>query len=326
MRVNPRQDRPLVPPIALIPPNEAGLVKTGHLRIVSLVPSVTELLFALGLGPWVVGRTGFCIHPAPAVSAISKIGGTKDVNLPKVRALTPSHVVVNVDENRRDTVDALREFLPEVVVTHPCTPADNLSLFQQIVDMVAKFAAGSGVRSEPIQTPLAPLGDSSNSASTAASALPAVPDLRDRAQALADELRAELAACEDFRARLPKSTSTPRVLYLIWRDPWMTIARDTYISRMLAEVGWLSWPPVEGGPHGAARYPVLSGDEPWLADIDELLLSSEPYRFGPEHLAQAQALCPNARVRLVDGELISWYGPRAAAGLRYLRGLAQAPR
>ena len=63
-----------------------------------------------------------------------------------------------------------------------------------------------------------------------------------------------------------------------------------------------------------------------VLQADELLLSSEPYRFGTEHLAQAQALCPNARVRLVDGELISWYGPRAAAGLRYLRGLAQAPR
>jgi hypothetical protein len=106
----------------------------------------------------------------------------------------------------------------------------------------------------------------------------------------------------------------------------MTVARDTYIARMLAEVGWRTWPPIEGGPAGAARYPALTGTESWLPDIDELLLSSEPYRFGPEHVAQAQALCPNARVRLVDGELISWYGPRAAQGLRYLRGLAQAPR
>jgi hypothetical protein len=52
------------------------------------------------------------------------------------------------------------------------------------------------------------------------------------------------------------------------------------------------------------------------------LLSSEPYRFSDQHLALAQALCPQARVRLVDGELLSWYGPRAAQGLRYLRGLA----
>ncbi len=291
------------------------------LRIVSLVPSVTELLFALGLGPWVVGRTGFCIHPAPAVSAISKIGGTKDVNLRKLRTLAPSHVIVNVDENRLETVQALREFVPHVVVTHPCAPRDNLTLVTQMVEMVEVFAADWRVRSELAGRNL-PIPEESSSG---ASSLPHVPDLRDQADRLAAALREELAACLALRAA-GEGRSARRVLYLIWRDPWMTVARDTYISRMLAEVGWSTWPPVEGGTQGAARYPVLTGDEPWLADIDELLLSSEPYRFGAQHLAEAQSLCPNARVRLVDGELISWYGPRAAEGLRYLRGLSAAPR
>ncbi|WP_233218210.1 helical backbone metal receptor [Roseateles chitinivorans] len=291
------------------------------LRIVSLVPSVTELLFALGLGPWVVGRTGFCIHPAPAVSAISKIGGTKDVNLRKLRTLAPSHVIVNVDENRLETVQALREFVPHVVVTHPCTPHDNLTLVTQMVEMVEVFAADWRVRSELAGINLRIPEESSSGASS----LPHVPDLRDQADRLAAALREELAACLALRAA-GEGRSARRVLYLIWRDPWMTVARDTYISRMLAEVGWSTWPPVEGGTLGAARYPVLTGDEPWLADIDELLLSSEPYRFGAQHLAEAQSLCPNARVRLVDGELISWYGPRAAEGLRYLRGLSAAPR
>ncbi len=295
---------------------------TPRLRIVSLVPSVTELLFALGLGPWIVGRTGFCIHPAPAVSAISKIGGTKDVNLPKVRALAPSHVVVNVDENRLETVEALRAWIPHVVVTHPCGPADNLALIAQIVEMVEVFAAELGVRSEPAGRNVLPPDDKAYPEGV----LPDVPDLRDRAEHLAAELQGELAACRSFLAERPMAQAGRRVLYLIWRAPWMTVARDTYIARMLAEVGWETWPPVEGGPHGAARYPVVTGDEPWLAEVDELLLSSEPYRFGEEHLAEAQALCPNARVRLVDGELISWYGPRAAEGLRYLRELAQAPR
>jgi hypothetical protein len=56
--------------------------------------------------------------------------------------------------------------------------------------------------------------------------------------------------------------------------------------------------------------------------VQQVLLSSEPYRFGADHVAEAQRLCPNARVRLVDGELLSWYGPRAVLGLRYLRELA----
>ena len=305
----------IAPPLPL--PDEVPAAP--RLRIVSLVPSVTELLFALGLGPWIVGRTGFCIHPAPAVSAISKIGGTKDVNLPKLRALAPSHVVVNVDENRRETVEALRAFIPHLVVTHPCGPEDNLSLIAQMVEMVEVFAAELGVRSELDGRKVAPVDE----ISSLVGALPDVPDLRDRAARLAAGLREELAACRSFLAGRPRGHTGRRVLYLIWRAPWMTVARDTYIARMLGEVGWHTWPPVDGGPHGAARYPVVTGEETWLAEIDELLLSSEPYRFGEAHLAEAQALCPHARVRLVDGELVSWYGPRAAEGLRYLRGLAE---
>lgn len=252
-------------------------------RIASLVPSLTELAVALGLAPWLVARTGFCIHPAAAVAGIPKIGGTKDVNLAKLQRLAPTHVLVNVDENRLDTVTALRNFeaAPEIVVTHPNAPEDNLALLDQMETLFGHL-----------------------------------PGVAERATALREGLKLELAACaaEVWPVR--------RVLYLIWRQPWMTVARDTYIARMLAEVGWQTWPAVEGGPHGAARYPALAGDEAWLAEVEELLLSSEPYRFDASHLAEAQALCPNARVRLVDGELLSWYGPRAADGLAYLRQLA----
>ena len=68
-------------------------------RIVSLVPSVTELLCDLGLASQLVGRTGFCIHPREVVRSIPKVGGTKDVNVDRIRELAPTHVVVNVDEN-----------------------------------------------------------------------------------------------------------------------------------------------------------------------------------------------------------------------------------
>ena len=87
-------------------------------RIASLVPSLTELVVGLGLGDCLVARTGYCIHPAAAVRAVPKVGGTKDVNLAKLRRLAPTHVLVNVDENRLDTVTALREFVPELIV-HP---------------------------------------------------------------------------------------------------------------------------------------------------------------------------------------------------------------
>jgi ABC-type Fe3+-hydroxamate transport system substrate-binding protein len=97
-------------------------------RIVCLVPSITELLCELGLAGRLVGRTGFCIHPRAAVAAIPKVGGTKDVNIEKIRRLAPTHVVVNIDENEKPTVDRLAEFVPHVVVTHPLAPRDNLAL------------------------------------------------------------------------------------------------------------------------------------------------------------------------------------------------------
>lgn len=99
-------------------------------RIVSLVPSITELLCELGLAGQIVGRTGFCIHPAEVVQAIPKIGGTKDVNLDKIRKLAPTHLVVNIDENEKPTVDALAEFVPHIIVTHPNKPYDNVALAQ----------------------------------------------------------------------------------------------------------------------------------------------------------------------------------------------------
>ena len=252
-----------------------------NVRIASLVPSLTELVVELGLGDLLVARTGFCIHPAPRLRDVPKVGGTKDVNLAKLRRLAPTHVLLNVDENRLDTTQALESLGAELVVTHPCGPEDNLALVDQLAGV---FATQVGVR--------------------------------ERARQLRGALRDELQQTQ--------ATGRPpcRVLYLIWHDPWMTVARDTYISRMLARVNWLSEPAVEGGEHGAARYPVLHGDEPWLAGIERVLLSSEPFRFTEEHVHLAQALCPQARVQRVDGELLSWYGSRAVPGLRYLRELA----
>jgi ABC-type Fe3+-hydroxamate transport system substrate-binding protein len=99
-------------------------------RIVSLVPSLTELLCDLGLAQWLVGRTGFCIHPAAIVANITKIGGTKDVNIEKIRALAPTHLIVNIDENEKGTVAALAQFIAHVIVTHPIAPHDNLELYR----------------------------------------------------------------------------------------------------------------------------------------------------------------------------------------------------
>lgn len=248
------------------------------------MPSLTESLFALGLGEFVVARTGYCIHPADGVRRVPKVGGTKQVNLAKLRRLAPTHVLLNIDENRRELADALAAWgsdAPRLILTHPRSVEDNLTL---LAHMGAEFAH--------------------------------LPGVAQRVAALQQDLRAELAACP------PAYSAQQRVLYLIWRDPWMTVARDTYIASMLQRVGWLTLPDVAGGEHGAARYPVVVGNEPWLSDAQRILLSSEPFSFGAVDVDAAQRLCPQARVHPVNGELLSWYGVRAVEGLRYLRQVA----
>jgi ABC-type Fe3+-hydroxamate transport system substrate-binding protein len=239
-------------------------------RIVSLVPSVTELLCELGLAPLLVGRTGFCIHPAEVVAGIPKVGGTKDVNIEKIRKLAPTHLVVNIDENEKPTVDKLAQFVPNIVVTHPATPRDNLDLARL---MGATFGA------------------------------------EDAAGAWCKAFDAEHAALRALPAG-PART----VLYCIWQDPWMSVSAGTYIANMLRELGW------QVPDLGAERYPRFEWTAELVHGLDAVLLSTEPYRFTEEH-ADALERQLGKPVLLVDGEMMSWYGSRALAGVRYLRAV-----
>jgi hypothetical protein len=111
--------------------------------------------------------------------------------------------------------------------------------------------------------------------------------------------------------------STQRVLYLIWKSPWMTVSRDTYISRMLATVGWDT-----GEMRSEARYPAIQLTPALLRETHVVLLSSEPYAFRERHCVEVLDQMPSgahARVRLIDGSMTSWYGSRAIRGLQYLR-------
>jgi ABC-type hemin transport system substrate-binding protein len=240
-------------------------------RIASLVPSATETLCALGLGSLLVARTGFCLHPREWVAPLPKVGGTKDVKLERLRACAPTHVVLDTEENRRETWEQLRGWPGlQLLVTQLRGPRDVPALLRQLA---SPFGADDGA------------------------------------------LQAELAAA----LALPRPPLPRRVLYLIWRRPWMVAGPDTYIARLLAEAGWQALAPRAADP--ALRYPELAEGDPLWAEAEELWLSSEPYRFGDLHRAELQRLAPQARIRRVDGELCSWWGARTAAGLAYLRGL-----
>ena len=219
----------------------------------------------LGLADQLVGRTGFCIHPKEALRKIPKVGGTKSVNLEKIRALTPTHVIVNVDENRRETADALAKFVPNLLVTHPLGPLDNLALYRQIGS-----AFGREREAE---------------------------DLCSKFEVVLQSVKKQ-----NFRQR--------KVLYLIWKDPWMTVSPDTYVSRTLLLFGMHTVP-----QEAPKRYPELDALDATGAEL--ILLSTEPYRFKESHREELQTALQKP-VHLIDGEMTSWYGSRAIQGLRYL--------
>jgi ABC-type Fe3+-hydroxamate transport system substrate-binding protein len=130
--------------------------------------------------------------------------------------------------------------------------------------------------------------------------------------------------CERFENAYARATAETRpeqsVLYLIWRDPWMTIATDTYIAQTLALFGWTQ-PHALCSPQGdqshGVRYPEVRLNA-LAGEIDRVLLSSEPFHFKEQHLAEVEELVPGAKVSLIDGEMTSWYGSRAIAALDYL--------
>jgi len=241
----------------------------GNARIACLVPSLTETLFAIGAGDRVVARTGFCLHPRATVRAVRKVGGTKDPDLALLRALEPTHLVVNVDENRREDVDAARAFVPHVIVTHPLGPADNRRVLRLLGGVFGRER---------------------------------------EAAAIADDVDAALADLDAVAASRPRE----RVLYLIWRRPWMCVARETYVAATLARAGLDTRP-----ERCAVRYPAIADDDAAWRVADRILLSSEPFAF---RARDARELAAQLRkpVHLVDGEWTSWYGARAAAGLRAL--------
>ena len=246
-------------------------------RIVSLVPSLTELLCDLGLGNHVVGRTGFCVHPRDVVKGIPKVGGTKDVKIERIKELAPTHLILNMDENEKPTAEKLARFIPHVIVTHPKGPRDNPPLFRLFGAIFHR-------------------------------------------EAEADALCAAFeSAWQDLQQAAPP-WPRERVLYLIWKAPWMTISRDTYVSRFLASGGWDTFP-----ENTAARYPRISLDPELVAEVDRVLLSSEPYSFRERHVEELGRVFPSrVGIHIVEGDMLSWYGSRAISGLAYLRDLRQA--
>ena len=265
------------------------------LRIVSLVPSMTETLFAFGLGERVVAVTDYCTHPPEGVATKMRVGGTKNPDVDKIIALRPDLVVVNVEENRKPDADALRAAGIELFVSFPKTVREGLAELRALARVT-----GSEATARPILD--------------------------------------EFARTLDETERLVQGKPRTRVFCAIWKNPYMTVNGETYIGDFIetcgglnvfrerqrqfplaAEYGTVQPMPAEKVGTRDRRYPRVSPAEVAARLPEVILLPDEPYPFGEKDLPDFEQF--HAKVRLIDGKLLAWCGPRSAAGLRFLRGL-----
>lgn len=238
------------------------------LRIVSLVPSQTELLYDLGLDEEVVGITKFCVHPGEWFRTKKRVGGTKTVHIDIVKSLQPDLVIANKEENTKEQIEELSALFP-TWVSNIQTIEEGLQMIQQVGLMVDKPT---------------------------------------KANELTKDIR------QGF-AQLKKALQPKRVAYFIWRKPWMCAGGDTFISDMIHSAGW------QNVLADKMRYPEVTLEELQDKHIDLVLLSSEPYPFKDAHIAEIKAALPNTEVKLVDGEMMSWYGSRMKLATAYLQQL-----
>ncbi|MFK7895593.1 MAG: cobalamin-binding protein [Myxococcota bacterium] len=247
-------------------------------RIVSLVPSLSEALVSLGMSSRLVGVTSYCVHPEAAFRSLPKLGGTKDADVEAIAETQPDLVIANQEENTARVVRKLADRGIDVWVTYPRTVREGAELLRAIAEL--------GAEPEAIEAVVQPV----------------------------------FQALESAEARATEGrTQRPRVFCPIWRDPWMTIARDTYIHDLIELCGGENvFPEASEG----RRYPLVDLAAVERAAPEVILLPDEPYAFAEKDRAELLALdCPAAkddRVHLIDGTLVSWYGPRIAEAIRAL--------
>ena len=244
-------------------------------RIISLVPSLTEALFAFGVGERVVGRTRYCLWPARAVGKVPTVGGTKKVDVARLLDLEPDLVVAVKEENSRENVEKVQEAGVPVFVGAPDSLEGAIWLLRELARAV------EAPRVEPVMSPI---------------------------ERVYDRLR-------QHRSR-PKA---PRLFVPIWKNPYMSVGSDTYAHDVLQTCGG------ENVCGGSTRYPLVTPEKVEEAQPDVVLLPDEPYPFCAEDLEEFYNLdIPAARedrIFLVDGKLLTWYGPRMASSLAQLSAL-----
>jgi len=286
-------------------------------RIVSLVPSDTHNVIALGAADRIVGRTRYCESPEAAGAAV--VGGTKDVDVDAVLALGPDLVIANQEENPRPALEALAQ-RTTVLVSLPRRVADgiaHLARLARALDMAAHEPAQALIRrgyelrdralsrrrrresTPPAGSPWEP---------------PALRPSRPKIE-LPERARAARDGEEDGR---------PRAFIPIWMDPLMTLNADTFGSDVIEQVGVANvfgdrlrlYPLAadlgKSAPQDASgrdvRYPRVTLDEVAAREPDLIVLPDEPHPFSEADAAALAGILPRARLVRVSGKDLFWYG------------------
>jgi ABC-type Fe3+-hydroxamate transport system substrate-binding protein len=236
-------------------------------RIISIVPSQTELLFDLGLKDEVVGITKFCIHPIDKFASKTKIGGTKKLLIDKIKALQPDLIIGNKEENSQSDIELLEQDFPVWM--------SDIFTIDDAIDAINKIGA-----------------------------------LTDRSPEASYLNHLISAGFKDLQSLALQHKIDKKVLYLIWKDPYIAVGKNTFINNILAHNGFTNVIKEE-------RYPEINLEKISALNPDCIFLSSEPYPFNQAHVEELEILFPNAKILLVDGEMFSWYGSRLIKAVNY---------
>jgi len=237
------------------------------MKIISTVPSLTELLFDLDLEKEVVGITKFCIHPNNWFKTKERIGGTKTLDVNKIISLKPDLIICNKEENTKEQIEELMQY-SRVFVSDVKNLIDNYKMINKV---------GIITRRE------------------------------EKANLLIEKTKIALKF---------EPTNIKKSVYLIWKDPYMTIGHDTFIHSILNKCGF------ENIFKNHTRYPIIDLEKIHTFNPEYILLSSEPFPFKEKHVEEIKTKNPNSKVILIDGEAFSWYGSRLMKKASYLKTMS----
>jgi ABC-type Fe3+-hydroxamate transport system substrate-binding protein len=245
-------------------------------RVVSLVPSDTYNVVALGAGTRLVGRTTYCEHG----DGVATIGGTKDVDVAAVIALAPDLVIANQEENARPALERLAEARVPVLVSLPRTVAAGVA-------HLARLARALGCEADPAVKELVRRGYA----------------LANRVAAPAPGRRAFVPIWMDPVMTINADTYGSDVL--AYAGVVNAFGDRIRLYPLAADLG-------KSAPHDAGgrdvRYPRLTLDEVRARGAELLVLPDEPHAFSADDEAQLTAVLPSARVVRVAGKDLFWYG------------------